>query len=145
MVEPTHCLHPMIPFAGYDPPAEVKRVAIRIRLTRFSSVGFLPESSYRRPLRPSSSINGRVRLTCAPRSRSTGADRGPACGVVNSPERRDGSMIGRAKAWEAAPRRQTFVPHFPYCPAKSFATCERIDPLIYRAEDQILLVHELGP
>ena len=53
-------------------------------------------------------------------------------------------MIGRAKAWEAAPPRQTFVPNFPYCSAKSFATCERIDPLICRAEDQILLVHELG-
>ena len=43
-VDSMHCLHPMIPFVGYDPPAEVKRVAIRIRLRRFSPVGFLPES-----------------------------------------------------------------------------------------------------
>ena len=83
------------------------------------------QESRRAAFSPSSSINGRVRLKSSPRSRSTGADRGQACGVVNSPERRDGSMIGRAKAWEAAPPRQTFVPHFPFCPAKSFATCQR--------------------
>jgi len=166
-----------------DRPADAGPVRTAVRPPRWQ--GVIPiqrgtQESRRAAFSPSSSINGRVRLTCAPRSRSTGADRGPACGVVNSPERlfrflvrasrdfwafllgegrfprhshlspedpperRDGSMIGRAKAWEAAPPRQTFVPHFPYCSAKSFATCERIDPLICRAEDQILLVHELG-
>ncbi len=130
-----------------DRPADAGPVRTAVRPPRWQ--GVIPiqrgtQESRRAAFSPSSSINGRVRLTCAPRSRSTGADRGPACGVVNSPERRDGSMIGRAKAWEAAPRRQTFVPHFPYYPAKSFATCEWIDPLICRAEDQVLLVHELG-
>src|SRR5271166_3591892 len=40
--------------------------------------------------------------------------------------------IGRAKAWEAAPRRWNFVPDFPYYSANSFAMCEWIDPLICR-------------
>ena len=89
--------------AGDDRPADAGPVRTAVRPPRWQ--GVIPiqrgtQESRRAAFSLSSSINGRVRLTCAPGSRSTGADRGPACGVVNSPERRDGSMIGRAKAWK---------------------------------------------